>query len=106
MGIQVHDVGGFQQNARGSHKAPPEVYPSLRCTRELQENMVLTIEPGFYFIEMLLKPWKNSALSSAFNWQKIEAFKAFGGIRTEDNIVMRANGAENLTANAAATLGG
>lgn len=106
LGIQVHDVGGFQQNARGSHKAPPEVYPSLRCTRELQENMVLTIEPGFYFIEMLLKPWKNSALSSAFNWQKIEAFKAFGGIRTEDNIVMRANGAENLTANAATTLGG
>ncbi|QLB17615.1 Xaa-Pro dipeptidase [Mannheimia varigena] len=100
LGIQVHDVAGFQQNARGSHKAPPEVYPSLRCTRDLQENMVLTIEPGFYFIDMLLNSWKNSAHSSAFNWQKIEEFKRFGGIRTEDNIVMRATGAENLTAKA------
>ncbi|MEG9545009.1 Xaa-Pro dipeptidase [Mannheimia sp. HC-2023] len=100
LGIQVHDVAGFQQNARGSHKAPPEAYPSLRCTRDLQENMVLTIEPGFYFIDMLLSSWKNSAYSSAFNWQKIDDFKRFGGIRTEDNIVMRATGAENLTAKA------
>lgn len=104
LGLQVHDVGGFQQNARGTRKSPPEVYPSLRCTRDLQENMVLTIEPGFYFIDMLLNPWKNSSLSSAFNWQKIEEFKHFGGIRTEDNIVMRAAGAENLTAKAAAKL--
>lgn len=100
LGIQVHDVAGFQQTARGSRKAPPEVYPSLRCTRDLAENMVLTIEPGFYFIDMLLKPWKNSALNSAFNWQKIEDFKCFGGIRTEDNVVIRSNGAENLTAKA------
>lgn len=100
LGIQVHDVGGFQQNLRGSHKAPPEAYPSLRCTRDLQENMVLTIEPGFYFIDMLLNSWKNSRYSSAFNWQKIEDFKRFGGIRTEDNIVIRASGAENLTAKA------
>lgn len=100
LGIQVHDVAGFQQNARGSHKAPPEAYPSLRCTRDLQENMVLTIEPGFYFIDMLLNSWKNSAYFSAFNWQKMDDFKRFGGIRTEDNIVIRAAGAENLTAKA------
>lgn len=100
LGIQVHDVAGFQQNARGTRKSPPEVYPSLRCTRDLQKNMVLTIEPGFYFIEMLLNVWKNNPLATAFNWQKIEDFKRFGGIRTEDNIVIRANGAENLTAKA------
>lgn len=100
LGIQVHDVAGLQQNRRGSCKAPPAVYSSLRCTRDLEENMVLTIEPGFYFIDMLLEPWKMSPLSSAFNWQKIVDFKRFGGIRTEDNIVMRANGAENLTAKA------
>lgn len=100
LGLQVHDVAGFQQNARGTHKAPPEIYPSLRCTRTLSEGMVLTIEPGFYFIEMLLNPWRNAPLGRFFNWQKIDAFKQFGGIRTEDNIVMRANGAENLTAKA------
>lgn len=100
LGIQVHDVAGFQQNARGTQKRPPAVYPSLRCTRDLQSGMVLTVEPGFYFIEMLLNDWKNSPLANAFNWQKIEALKPYGGIRTEDNIVMCEQGAENLTAKA------
>ncbi|QIM64679.1 Xaa-Pro dipeptidase [Frederiksenia canicola] len=104
LGLQVHDVAGFQQNARGTHKAAPELYPSLRCTRDLAEGMVLTIEPGFYFIEMLLNPWKNAPLARFFNWQKIDEFKKFGGIRTEDNVVIRANGAENLTAKAAEML--
>ena len=100
LGLQVHDVAGFQQNHRGTRKAPPEIYPSLRCTRDLAEGMVLTIEPGVYFIEMLLNQWKNHPLTRFFNWQKIEEFKRYGGIRTEDNIVMRAAGAENLTVKA------
>ncbi len=79
LGIQVHDVGGFQQNARGSHKAPPEVYPSLRCTRELQENMVLTIEPGFYFIEMLLKPWKTVPYLLPLTGRKLRLSKPLAG---------------------------
>lgn len=99
LGLQVHDVAGFQQNARGTHKAPPTIYPSLRCTRELAEGMVLTIEPGFYFIDMLLNSWKNAPLSRFFDWQKIDYFKKFGGIRTEDNVLIRAEGTENLTAN-------
>lgn len=105
LGLQVHDVAGFQQNIRGTHKAPPEIYPSLRCTRDLVEGMVLTIEPGFYFIDMLLNSWRNSPLARFFNWQKIEEFKQFGGIRTEDNVVIRTNGAENLTAKAEKALG-
>ncbi|MDH2924711.1 Xaa-Pro dipeptidase [Nicoletella semolina] len=100
LGLQVHDVAGFQQNQRGTHKAAPDMYPSLRCTRDLAENMVLTIEPGLYFIEMLLDPWKNHSLGRYFNWQKIEQFKVFGGIRSEDNVVVRANKVENLTAQA------
>lgn len=104
LGLQVHDVAGFQQNARGTHKAPPDIYPSLRCTRTLEAGMVLTIEPGFYFIEMLLNPWKNAPLARFFNWQKIDEFKRFGGIRTEDNVVIRPHGAENLTALAEAEI--
>ena len=104
LGLQVHDVAGFQQNRRGTHKAAPEVYPSLRCTRNLEPNMVLTVEPGFYFISMLLQPWRNHRLSARFNWQKIDHFTAYGGIRTEDNIVITANGAENLTQKALTAL--
>lgn len=100
LGLQVHDVAGLQQNARGTHKLPPEIYPSLRCTRNLEKGMVLTIEPGIYFIEMLLSPWQNSNLARHFNWSKIEEFKKYGGIRTEDNIVMEAENARNLTAEA------
>lgn len=97
LGLQVHDVAGFQQNARGTHKAPPTIYPSLRCTRELAEGMVLTIEPGFYLIDMLLNSWQNTPLARFFDWQKIAYLKQFGGIRSEDNVVMRSHGAENLT---------
>ncbi|WP_408021852.1 Xaa-Pro dipeptidase [Spirabiliibacterium pneumoniae] len=104
LGLQVHDVAGFQQSPRGTHKAPPEMYPSLRCTRNLAKNMVLTIEPGFYFIPMLLKPWRESALSRVFNWEKIEAFLPCGGIRTEDNVIITEQGAENITASAFAQL--
>lgn len=97
LGLQVHDVGGFLQNERGTRKPAPEVYPSLRCTRDLAEGMVLTIEPGFYFIDLLLLPWRTHPLSRYFAWDKIEQLKKYGGIRTEDNVVIRANGTENLT---------
>lgn len=97
LGLQVHDVAGFQQNLQGTHKSPPAIYPSLRCTRDLTENMVLTIEPGIYFIDMLLNPLQNSPVARHINWQKIAEFKPFGGIRTEDNIVIHSQGAENLT---------
>ncbi|MGV6987814.1 Xaa-Pro dipeptidase [Testudinibacter sp. P80/BLE/0925] len=105
LGLQVHDVAGFQQNRRGTHKAPPEVYPSLRCTRTLEPNMVLTVEPGLYFIPLLLEQWRHHALAGKFNWQKIEQLLAYGGVRTEDNIVITANGANNLTQNALTALG-
>ncbi|STH71009.1 Xaa-Pro dipeptidase [Escherichia coli] len=50
--------------------------------------MVLTIEPGIYFIESLLAPCVKGSSASTSNWQKIEALKPFGGIRIEDNVVI------------------
>ena len=97
LGLQVHDVGGFLQNIRGTRKAPPDIYPSLRCTRELQSNMILTIEPGFYFIDILLNQWKNHKLAQYFNWEKLTALQPYGGIRTEDNVRILSDGVENLT---------
>lgn len=97
LGIQVHDVAGFMQDDGGTHLPAPEKYPWLRCTRILAPGMVLTIEPGIYFIESLLARWRTGALSRHFNWKKIEALQPFGGVRIEDNVVIHSNTVENMT---------
>lgn len=97
LGLQVHDVAGFMQDDTGTHVAAPSKYPALRCTRLLEAGMVLTIEPGIYFIESLLTPWREGQYSKHFNWQKIDALKPFGGIRIEDNVVIHENHVENMT---------
>lgn len=97
IGLQVHDVGGQFANASGEANPPPDSHPFLRSTRKVEKNMVFTIEPGLYFIESLLKEQKNGEHSSSFNWDKIEKFMAYGGIRIEDNIVVQDDGVKNLT---------
>lgn len=97
LGLQVHDVAGFMQDDRGTHLAAPQQYPYLRCTRTVEPGMVLTIEPGIYFIESLLAPWRAGKFSKHFDWAKIDALKPYGGIRIEDNVVIHAHSVENMT---------
>jgi Xaa-Pro dipeptidase len=100
LGIQVHDVGGFMENESGTTIDPPSGHPFLRLTRELQENMVLTIEPGLYAIDMLLQNLRGTPAESHVNWSTVDWLRPFGGIRIEDNIRVLANDRENLTRNA------
>lgn len=97
LGLQVHDVGGFFSNSHGGKQPAPEQYPWLRCTRTLQPRMVLTIEPGLYFIESLLAPWRESSVCRHFQWSVIDSLKPYGGIRIEDNIVIWPDRIENMT---------
>ncbi|WP_340617656.1 Xaa-Pro dipeptidase [Xenorhabdus entomophaga] len=99
LGLQVHDAAGFMQDDNGTHLAAPEMYPYLRCTRILEPGMVLTIEPGLYFIETLLAQWRESEYRQHFNWKKIDTLKPYGGIRIEDNIVIHDGKIENMTRN-------
>ncbi|MCO7227055.1 Xaa-Pro dipeptidase [Pleionea sp. CnH1-48] len=104
IGLQVHDVGGHQTAKEGGVTPPPEMFPFLRNTRVLEEGQVVTIEPGLYFIDSLVAPLQQSEHVKAINWDKIEAFKHFGGIRIEDDVVVTEQGHRNLSREAFAEL--
>ncbi|HET8901739.1 MAG TPA: Xaa-Pro dipeptidase [Holophagaceae bacterium] len=97
LGIQVHDVAGKQVGPDGEYAAPPPEHPFLRTTRIIEEGQVFTVEPGLYFIPMLLKPLRANGAAAAFDWKLIDELTPFGGIRIEDNLVVTATGSRNLT---------
>jgi Xaa-Pro dipeptidase len=100
IGLQVHDVAGFQQGERGGTLPRPAGHPYLRMTRTLEPGMVVTIEPGLYFIDMLLAELRDKPVSKDIDWAKVETFKPYGGIRIEDDVVCTEGNPENLTRDA------
>ena len=102
LGVQVHDVGGHLANEKGETAPPPDNYPSLRFTRQIEEDHVFTIEPGLYFIDPLLAELK--AAKAPVNWAQVDALRGFGGIRLEDNVRVLGSGHENLTRDAFAQI--
>jgi Xaa-Pro dipeptidase len=97
LGIQVHDVAGRQANPSGTPAPPPKEHPYLRNTRTIEPGHVFTIEPGIYFIPMLLRRFRSGPAATAFDWAAIDAMTALGGVRIEDNVVVTASGPRNLT---------
>ncbi|MBB1117828.1 Xaa-Pro dipeptidase [Stenotrophomonas sp. W1S232] len=97
IGAQVHDVAGFAQSERGGFIERPAGQPYLRMTRVLQPGMVVTIEPGLYFIDMLLEDLRAAGQADAVNWDRVAFFKPYGGIRIEDEVLCTADQADNLT---------
>ncbi len=104
LGLQVHDVGGLQRTAAGGEIPRPPGHPYLRLTRRLEAGFVVTMEPGLYFIDQLLAQARTDARAAHINWQQVEYLRPFGGIRIEDDLVVTAQGSENLTRDAFAAL--
>ena len=103
IGLQVHDVAGFAESDHGGTIPKPDGHPYLRLTRVLEPGMVVTIEPGLYFIDMLLDEIKQKGLADAVDWARVDAFKPCGGIRIEDDVVCTEGVPLNLTREAFAT---
>ena len=104
LGLQTHDVAGLIADADGTPIPRPEGHPFLRLTRTLETGNVLTIEPGLYFIEPLLRKWRENGDAAAINWDKVEALAPYGGIRIEDNMEVTDGAPRNLTRDAFAKL--
>ncbi|MBK7252114.1 MAG: Xaa-Pro dipeptidase [Gammaproteobacteria bacterium] len=100
LGLQVHDVGGTMLSPEGGEIERPPGHPHLRLTRVLEEEWVVTVEPGIYFIDELLAAARNPPFGRHINWSRVEALRRFGGIRIEDDLVVTRTGHENLTRDA------
>jgi Xaa-Pro dipeptidase len=97
LGIQVHDVAGRQGAPDGTLAPPPPQHPTLRTTRTIEADQVFTVEPGLYFIPMLLRPFRENGHQARFNWTLIDELTPCGGIRIEDNLLVTTAGHRNLT---------
>lgn len=104
IGLQVHDIGGFQAGDAGGTLPKPDGHPYLRLTRTIDAGQVMTIEPGLYFIDLLLAGLKQTPQARDIDWEKVETFRKYGGIRIEDDVVCTAGEPENLTRDAFAAL--
>lgn len=101
MGMDVHDMENLGQTYVGYDE---EIQPStqfgtasLRMGRRLQKGFVVTDEPGIYFIPDLIDNWKANNINSDFlNFDVIEKYKDFGGIRIEDDVLVTENGVRFL----------
>lgn len=105
IGLQVHDVAGFQASETGGTIARPQGHPYLRMTRVLEAGMVVTIEPGLYFIDMLLEELRAKPVSSEIDWARVDRLRPYGGIRIEDDVVCTEGDPENMTRDAFALIG-
>ena len=93
LGLNVHDV------TKGKRRVLPNpTKVPVRFVAKLEPGFVITMEPGVYFIEaLLMDPALRKKHKGSVDFAKAESFLDFGGIRIEDDIVIRDGAAENLT---------
>jgi len=97
MGLDVHDMEGLGEDYVGydakTKRSNQFGLAYLRLAKELQPGFVFTCEPGIYFIPELIDQWKaKRKFKNYINYDKVEEYRDFGGIRIEDNILVTQNG--------------
>ena len=101
MGMTVHDMENFGEinvgYAEGEKKSTQFGLSSLRLAKKLEVGNVFTIEPGIYFIPDLFEKWKSEKLHQEFlNYDEIEKYMDFGGIRMERDILIQEDGTSRI----------
>lgn len=97
MGLDVHDMEDLGENNVGYddtvQRSTQFGLAYLRLAKTLKPGFVLTVEPGCYFIPALIDKWKAEKKFTDFiNYDKLEDYKDFGGIRIEDDVLVTGNG--------------
>lgn len=90
LGLVTHDVGCASTKPRADN-------PFLRNTSRVAEGQVFTIEPGLYFIDGILGDLKNKPEGKLVDWSAVESLAPYGGIRIEDDVLVRENDVRNFT---------
>lgn len=100
LGLDVHDMenlGEIWIGYDGAEKSKQFGLKSLRLAKKLKPGFVLTIEPGIYFIPELMDLWKSENRFTDFiDYNKLEAYRDFGGIRNEEDFLITQNGCRRL----------
>lgn len=97
MGLDVHDMEDLGEDYVGydekTKRSDQFGIAYLRLAKELQPGYVVTVEPGIYFIPALIDKWKGEKKFTQFiNYDKVEEYKDFGGVRIEDNVLVTEDG--------------
>jgi Xaa-Pro dipeptidase len=90
LGLQCHDVGCADLKPRPEN-------PFLRNTTTIEDAQVFTIEPGIYFIDLLLEPLRQGPHAASVDFEVVDALRPLGGVRIEDDVTIEAGRAHNLT---------
>jgi Xaa-Pro aminopeptidase len=108
MGLDIHDMENLGEEFVGYDGKPKSKQfglKSLRLAKPLKPGIVLTIEPGIYFIPSLIDMWRDEKRFTDFiNYKNLETYKDFGGIRNEENFVITADGYKLLGKNKPKTI--
>ncbi len=101
MGLDVHDMENLGEAHTGydgkTKRSSQFGLAYLRFGKKMEPGVVLTVEPGIYFIPELIDKWKREKKFKEFiNYDKVLKHKSFGGIRIEDDIVVTTKGSKVL----------